>query len=64
MELKNELKTNGYKLPDDINSTLKQTIEAGTPFEKMIEEGLCVTCTHINNCLWEENQKVYCEHYQ
>lgn len=27
-------------------------------------EGLCVICENRNHCVWVENKKIYCEHYE
>jgi hypothetical protein len=29
-----------------------------------IHDGLCVNCDFRNECFWQKNNKVFCEHYQ
>ena len=29
-----------------------------------LADGLCVICENKNHCVWAENKKIYCEHYE
>ena len=29
-----------------------------------ISYGLCNSCCNLGECIWEENNKIHCEHYQ
>ena len=29
-----------------------------------VKVGLCINCDRIDYCIWQENKKVSCEHYQ
>ncbi len=29
-----------------------------------VHDGLCVNCDFKQECFWQENNKIFCEHYQ
>lgn len=29
-----------------------------------VHNGLCMNCDFKNRCFWQENNKIFCEHYQ
>lgn len=31
---------------------------------KMMAEGLCLTCDNRRHCVWQENKKQFCEHFE
>ncbi|RKS03152.1 hypothetical protein [Flavobacterium sp. 102] len=74
MNLKEEVKKNGYNTLESVSSTkgllngIIDTYNAGITVneskEKTLTEGLCVSCDNRGNCQWEENNKIYCEQYQ
>jgi hypothetical protein len=74
MNLKEEFKMNGHNplesvsinhgLLDGIIDTYNAGIMANETNDQSVKEGLCVSCDNRGNCQWEENNKIYCEHYQ
>lgn len=34
------------------------------PKKETVAEGTCITCENKSHCVWLENKKIYCEHYQ
>lgn len=74
MNLKEEFKMNehnplesvsiNHALLDGIIDTYNAGIMANETNDQSVKEGLCVSCDNRGNCQWEENNKIYCEHYQ
>lgn len=38
-------------------------LEVKKPSCDKIQLGLCTSCVNKGNCHWQENNKIYCEHY-
>ena len=38
-------------------------LEVKKPSYDNIQQGLCISCVNKENCHWQENNKIYCEHY-
>ena len=55
-------------LKDDLLNFLGEATAAATNDlsiqETLIAEGLCVACENRPHCIWVENTKIYCEHYE
>lgn len=32
--------------------------------QQQVKIGLCINCEKSDYCSWQENKKIYCEHYQ
>ena len=74
MNLKEEFKMNGHNLVESADNnrgfftgildTYNAGIKVNESEDQTLKEGLCVSCENRGNCLWEENNKIYCEHYQ
>jgi hypothetical protein len=44
--------------------TSNQSSKENHPAQVLINHGLCTSCCNLGECIWEENNKIYCEHYQ
>ena len=46
----------------EIANLMPMPIEIKCPTDIAI--GLCTTCDFLNACVWQHNNKIFCEHFQ
>lgn len=57
---------NPLDMPEAGHETLSQIPKSGDDaiFNNLINFGLCLQCENLPHCVWSENDKIYCEHYE
>lgn len=73
MNLKSELENSGHLVLDSIAKNITKLnnifeanntdVEGNELKYEAIQIGLCITCANFGDCNWQENNKIYCEHY-
>ena len=73
MNLKSELENSGHLVLESIAKNITKLnnifeanntdVEGNELKYEALQIGLCITCVNLGDCHWQENNKIYCEHY-
>ena len=73
MTIKSELGNNGLLVLERSDNNITKLnnifdanntdIEGNELKYEALQIGLCITCANLGDCHWQENNKIYCEHY-
>lgn len=58
------IKINSIPLEIKVNSDFSLIEIDSLILMDAVHDGLCLNCDFKNQCFWQKNNKVFCEHYQ